>query len=74
MIAYLVSAEPFYESEIGRVLSYTLPLYMVSDHYLLVTEIPLTNNGKVDRKRLPEPALRKVTERNACTKPRRTSC
>src|SRR5690606_28366452 len=33
-----------------------LPPYMIPQHFLLVNEIPLTPNGKVDRRRLPTPA------------------
>jgi amino acid adenylation domain-containing protein len=32
-----------------------LPAYMIPQHFLLVQEIPLTANGKVDRRRLPTP-------------------
>jgi len=33
-----------------------LPAYMIPQHFLLVNDIPLTPNGKVDRRRLPTPA------------------
>ncbi|MCP5105377.1 MAG: amino acid adenylation domain-containing protein, partial [bacterium] len=36
-------------------LSRTLPDYMVPNYFIALEEIPLTANGKVDRKRLPDP-------------------
>jgi len=34
-----------------------LPDYMIPQHFVLVNDIPLTPNGKVDRRKLPGPVI-----------------
>lgn len=55
LVAYLVGDG---EISIDQVRSYVearLPAYMVPSAFVLLTEFPLTLNGKVDRKALPKP-------------------
>ncbi|HVV06534.1 MAG TPA: amino acid adenylation domain-containing protein, partial [Puia sp.] len=45
--------------EVSRLKSFVakaLPVYMIPEHFVAVTEMPLTANGKVDIDRLPHPA------------------
>ncbi|PZD92947.1 non-ribosomal peptide synthetase [Paenibacillus sambharensis] len=44
------------DSGLRGCLSAELPQYMIPQHFVYLTEIPLTVNGKVDRARLPQPA------------------
>jgi acyl-coenzyme A synthetase/AMP-(fatty) acid ligase/acyl carrier protein len=58
LVAYVVAAAdaaaPVF-SELRSFLSEKLPEYMVPSAYVVVDEIPLTPNGKVDRRALPAP-------------------
>ena len=64
LIAYLVgeAGAELKEREIRKYLQDRLPEYMVPVGYVVVPEIPLTANGKVDRKKLPRPEWEGVGE------------
>lgn len=57
LVAYLV-CEPGYESnhsEWRRYLAERLPEYMIPAHFITMQKLPLTANGKLDRRALPAP-------------------
>ncbi|HEX2926727.1 MAG TPA: amino acid adenylation domain-containing protein [Ruminiclostridium sp.] len=56
LCAYIVSGQTFTVSAVREFLSRELPDYMIPTHVVQVEKIPLSSNGKVDRKSLPEPA------------------
>ncbi|MDI9916926.1 non-ribosomal peptide synthetase [Rhodococcus sp. IEGM 1379] len=58
IVAYVVGAEPDLVSEILReAVAQRLPDYMVPSAFVVLEEIPLNANGKVDRRALPAPAF-----------------
>ncbi|OED41992.1 hypothetical protein AB832_03115 [Flavobacteriaceae bacterium (ex Bugula neritina AB1)] len=54
IVAYIVPQDQLEKIKIKKALENALPYYMVPSHYIPMEEIPLTGNGKVDRKKLPE--------------------
>jgi len=49
------TVNPFDFSPLQQYLSRQLPGYMIPAHFIRINRIPLTSNGKVNRKALPEP-------------------
>ncbi|MCP5104690.1 MAG: hypothetical protein GY950_15000, partial [bacterium] len=50
-------AESAESDELRRYLARELPGYMIPSYFIKIEKIPLTPNGKIDRKALPEPVL-----------------
>jgi acyl carrier protein len=57
LVAYVVPAlkEEFLVSKLRAFLKLSLPEYMIPSIFLSIDSIPLTPNGKLDRRALPEP-------------------
>ncbi|HEY3869542.1 MAG TPA: amino acid adenylation domain-containing protein [Actinocrinis sp.] len=60
LVAYVVPAPPAQlgEEELRRSLAEILPGYLVPSAFVVLDSIPVTANGKVDRRALPSPAPR----------------
>jgi acyl carrier protein len=54
-VAYVVSAQPLEAEALRAHIRAGLPEYMVPAHFVTLEALPLTENGKVDRKALPAP-------------------
>ncbi|ORX65549.1 AMP-binding-domain-containing protein, partial [Anaeromyces robustus] len=57
LICYFISSNDDDEIQVKDIKEYLkkkLPLYMIPNYYKRIQEIPLTSNGKLDRKALPE--------------------
>jgi aryl carrier-like protein len=59
VVAYFVAAgdevEALSVSELRGYMAERVPAYMIPQQFVLLDSLPLTSNGKVDRKALPEP-------------------
>jgi amino acid adenylation domain-containing protein len=53
LVGYVVGEEAATATELKRYLIERLPEYMVPEVILILAEMPVTANGKIDRKRLP---------------------
>ncbi|MCK5056810.1 MAG: amino acid adenylation domain-containing protein, partial [Candidatus Aminicenantes bacterium] len=62
LCAYIVTGKEFGVSELRRYLAQELPDYMIPSYFVMLEKIPLTPNGKVDRKALPKPGAAAVGE------------
>ena len=72
LVAYLTAngGEPPQASELRSLLQSKLPEYMVPSAFVTLDRFPLTPNGKVDRKALPEPQNFGQTVAGLCLLPR----
>ena len=61
LVAYLVAKESISVSEIRTHLSLGLPDYMVPSYFVQLDKMPITSNGKLDRKALPDPEVSMLT-------------
>lgn len=52
---YYVAAVPLAEDEMRSFLSKDLPPYMIPKYFVHIERVPVTKNGKIDRKQLPLP-------------------
>jgi amino acid adenylation domain-containing protein len=62
VVAYYVSEAGVDSGILRTYMSQKLPVYMQPAHYVSLTHIPLTANGKVNRKALPDPEFRINTD------------
>lgn len=55
LVGYYTANEEIDERELRNHLLLKLPQYMVPNYFLLLSQMPITSSGKIDRKRLPIP-------------------
>ncbi|PFB31334.1 non-ribosomal peptide synthetase, partial [Bacillus cereus] len=55
LCAYYVAEKEYSVAKLRESLNKYLPDYMIPSYFIRVKEMPLTSNGKIDRRSLPEP-------------------
>ncbi|MEL7146684.1 MAG: amino acid adenylation domain-containing protein, partial [Bacteroidota bacterium] len=55
LVGYYVSSAEVSVSDLRTYLSQKLPDYMIPSHFVHLKNLPLTSNGKLDRRALPDP-------------------
>ena len=55
LVAYIAASQPLEVADVKAHVGKMLPAYMLPAHFVQLPVLPLTANGKIDRKRLPEP-------------------
>ncbi|MCU0286848.1 MAG: amino acid adenylation domain-containing protein, partial [Acidobacteria bacterium] len=58
LCAYFVSDKAYEQSELQEYLARELPDYMIPSYFVKLDKMPLTGNGKINRKALPRPELK----------------
>jgi amino acid adenylation domain-containing protein/FkbH-like protein len=58
LVAYIVTTGDYDEKEsrLREYLRTKLPEYMIPQHIVVLSQLPMTSNGKIDRKKLPQPS------------------
>lgn len=72
LVAYIVTADSHHSTaqELNDFLRDRLPDYMVPVHFIFLDKLPLNANGKIDKKKLPNPNLDRQTFEHDVIQPR----
>jgi acyl carrier protein len=62
LVGYVVADDGFDEPSLLTYLNNRLPAYMIPTSWVILDVLPVTTNGKVDKKALPEPSGSSVGE------------
>ena len=72
LVAYVITEndEAFHTGRLRQFLQHTLPAYMIPSAFVQLNTMPLTANGKINRRALPEPTAQDVQAAITCIGPR----
>ncbi len=71
LVSYVVARLPILVDELRHYLQERLPAYMIPSVFILLDALPITPNGKVDRRALPDPERAYVASRTTVSVPKR---
>lgn len=60
LCGYIVADRELSSTQLRQYLSLTLPDYMIPTYFVQMEKLPLTQNGKIDRKALPKPNINEI--------------
>ncbi|KSU86850.1 MULTISPECIES: non-ribosomal peptide synthetase [Priestia] len=60
LVAYLVTKEEIDLNQVKEFLKSKLPEYMIPLFFVVIEKFPLSPNGKIDRKQLPQPQVEQI--------------
>ncbi|WP_103071078.1 non-ribosomal peptide synthetase [Aquimarina sediminis] len=63
LVGYYVESNSINKSKLRDYLKEQLPSYMIPNHFMAIDTIPLTPNGKVNKKALPEVTLTNIVKK-----------
>ncbi len=69
LVAYVVPQQPIHSSDLTQFLMQRLPDYMLPTQFVMLEQLPLTQNGKVDREALPQPEVGRARVETAFVAP-----
>lgn len=61
LCAYIVTCDGLPVKDLREYISKELPEYMIPSYFICIKELPMTPNGKIDRKSLPDPGYESDT-------------
>jgi acyl carrier protein len=70
LVAYYISSKALTPSELRAHLALSLPEYMLPSVFVRLEQMPLTANGKVDRRALPKPSFENLQPTQSFVGPR----
>ena len=70
LVAYYTASKQIKEAELRAYLQSRLPSYMIPAYCIAIKEFPLTSNGKINRKALPNPEQLEQSVENSYIAPR----